>query len=497
MARADRHRRSPAAAPVLLDAEPARSTASSASPSMRRRDDFVAEPRRSSGSLEPLPFDVVLHPDVFGQGRIRGSTLARSSRTWTSPRTSGVTSSDLSEVFAAFPEAGLLPRRRSRLDERPDARLGHELLDAFGGRFASSTSRGSRPTGRTGRRRRRTSSSTSRFSPGAATCRGSSRPRSRGSAMSHRTRSAGTSRSRGSWARARRPPGARRRARLGRRVRRPRPRDRGARRLDDRRALRPARRRRVPHGRGRGRARRAARRRTRCHRPRRRCRALGADTRRRSRGARSRSCSTSTRRPRGSASADPIDRSRRTRRRSARSTASVGPCTKRSRTHGATDVDGILLAAAGVHVEAGAIDELGELVPGRRPGRARRRRARLRHPRHPARSWRSAPVTSGATRCPPARRRRPRPSSSGSGRALRIGRDGTVVALGGGSTTDVAGIRRRDAHARRRVDRRADDARRAGRRRDRRQDRGRPPAARRTPSARSTGRPASSATRPC
>ena len=56
---------------------------------------------------------------------------------------------------------------------------------------------------------------------------------------------------------------------------------------------------------------------------------------------------------------------------------------------------------------------------------------------------------------------------------LPIGRDGTVVALGGGSTTDVAGLRRRDVHARCPLDRRPDDADRPGRRRDRRQDRDR------------------------
>ena len=82
----------------------------------------------------------------------------------------------------------------------------------------------------------------------------------------------------------------------------------------------------------------------------------------------------------------------------------------------ARDVDGTLLAAAGVHVEIGAIDELGRARSRRRSCRARRGRPRLRHPRHHGRRSRSALATSSSTRCPRARRRRRRPCSSGSGR---------------------------------------------------------------------------------
>ena len=105
----------------------------------------------------------------------------------------------------------------------------------------------------------------------------------------------------------------------------------------------------------------------------------------------------------------------------------------------ATDVDGILLAAAGVHVEVGALDGLDELVPGAGP-------LELVVDEHVAgihgvraqialgsRDVASHEVPAGEA------------AKTGAvlGRlwdALRIGRDGGVVALGGGSTTDVAGF---------------------------------------------------------
>jgi shikimate kinase/3-dehydroquinate synthase len=105
----------------------------------------------------------------------------------------------------------------------------------------------------------------------------------------------------------------------------------------------------------------------------------------------------------------------------------------------ARDVDGILLAAAGVHVEPGAIDELGDLVPGDGP-------VELVVDAHVSgihgirgqvglgrRDVALHEVPAGETAKAPAVLER---LWSGFG----IGRDGSVVALGGGSTTDVAGL---------------------------------------------------------
>ena len=105
----------------------------------------------------------------------------------------------------------------------------------------------------------------------------------------------------------------------------------------------------------------------------------------------------------------------------------------------ARDVGGILLAAAGVHVEAGAIDELGDLVPGDGP-------VELVADAHVsgihgiraqvglgARDTALHEVPAGEPAKAPAVLERLWGS-------FTIGRDGSVAALGGGSTTDVAGL---------------------------------------------------------
>lgn len=105
----------------------------------------------------------------------------------------------------------------------------------------------------------------------------------------------------------------------------------------------------------------------------------------------------------------------------------------------ARDVDGVLLAAAGVHVELGAIDALGELVPGEGPLElvADTNVAGIHGIRAQvalgARDVAQHEVPSGEGAKTPAVLER-------LWAALRIGRDGGVVALGGGATTDVAGF---------------------------------------------------------
>ena len=99
-----------------------------------------------------------------------------------------------------------------------------------------------------------------------------------------------------------------------------------------------------------------------------------------------------------------------------------------------------MLAAAGVHVERGALQRLGELVPGDGPvalvsdphvagihGMRRAARARLA----PRRDARAAAGRGGED----ARR-----VSTASGRTCASTAAGTIVALGGGCTTDAAGF---------------------------------------------------------
>jgi shikimate kinase/3-dehydroquinate synthase len=105
----------------------------------------------------------------------------------------------------------------------------------------------------------------------------------------------------------------------------------------------------------------------------------------------------------------------------------------------AREIDEILLAAAGVHVEAGAIDELDELVPGDGPAelvvdahvsgihgiRAQVALGGRDVVQHEVPAGEAAKTTAVLERL---------------WSNLRIGRDGVIVALGGGSTTDVAGF---------------------------------------------------------
>ena len=105
----------------------------------------------------------------------------------------------------------------------------------------------------------------------------------------------------------------------------------------------------------------------------------------------------------------------------------------------ATDVDGILLAAAGVHVELGGLDGLDELVPGDGP-------LELVVDEHVAGIHGvRAQVALGSRDV--VSHEVPAGEAAKTGvvlgrlwEALRIGRDGGIVALGGGSTTDVAGF---------------------------------------------------------
>jgi shikimate kinase/3-dehydroquinate synthase len=103
----------------------------------------------------------------------------------------------------------------------------------------------------------------------------------------------------------------------------------------------------------------------------------------------------------------------------------------------ARDADEAVLAAAGVHVEVGALSLLRDLVPGRGPA-----------------VLITEPVVAGihgadAQLALPFAETHELPSGEAAKqiaeverlwRALRVGRDGTIVALGGGSLTDAAGF---------------------------------------------------------
>ena len=105
----------------------------------------------------------------------------------------------------------------------------------------------------------------------------------------------------------------------------------------------------------------------------------------------------------------------------------------------ARDADGVVLAAAGVHVETGALALLGHLVPGEAP-------CELVADTHVAGIHGvAAQLALGArdTRThevPAGEAAKSVTTLERLWRALRLGRDGTLVALGGGCTTDLTGF---------------------------------------------------------
>jgi shikimate kinase/3-dehydroquinate synthase len=101
----------------------------------------------------------------------------------------------------------------------------------------------------------------------------------------------------------------------------------------------------------------------------------------------------------------------------------------------AGDVDGVLLAAGGIHVERGALGRLGELVPGE--GQialvADGRVLELHRPGLGARRVSTHTV-------PPGEAAKELGVVARLWEELSLDRSGTLVALGGGATTDVAGF---------------------------------------------------------
>jgi shikimate kinase / 3-dehydroquinate synthase len=106
--------------------------------------------------------------------------------------------------------------------------------------------------------------------------------------------------------------------------------------------------------------------------------------------------------------------------------------------HG-SDVDGVVLAAAGVEVHPGALERLGSLVPG--DGAA----ALVSDPRVAGIYGAAAQVALGARlrsvhEVPEGEEAKTAAVVERLWGELRLDRDGVLVALGGGSTTDVAGF---------------------------------------------------------
>jgi shikimate kinase/3-dehydroquinate synthase len=105
----------------------------------------------------------------------------------------------------------------------------------------------------------------------------------------------------------------------------------------------------------------------------------------------------------------------------------------------AHDVDGIVLAAGGVHVEPGALEQLGELIPGTGPVEI------VSDARVAGIYGMDVQLALGARarashELPPGEAAKSVESIEALWHGLRLERGGTLVALGGGCTTDAAGF---------------------------------------------------------
>ena len=144
-------------------------------------------------------------------------------------------------------------------------------------------------------------------------------------------------------------------------------------------------------------------------------------------------------RPPGRGRARAGGRSRSTSRRSTRSTARGSRSTRTLRMRAPATSDGVVLAAAGIDVRIGALDLLDELVPGDGPVEivADANVAGI-HGVTAQLALGNRDVASHEV--PPGEQAKTLAVLERLWRALRIGRDGTIVGLGGGCTTDLAGF---------------------------------------------------------
>ena len=105
----------------------------------------------------------------------------------------------------------------------------------------------------------------------------------------------------------------------------------------------------------------------------------------------------------------------------------------------ARDADDVVLAAAGIHVERGALERLSELIPGDGPA------ALVSDPQVAGIHGADAQLGLGGRlaemhELPAGEEAKTLAALDRLWQELRLGRDGTLVALGGGCTTDAAGF---------------------------------------------------------
>lgn len=99
-------------------------------------------------TLAPLPFDVVLHPDVYGEEPVCAELGRRALfENMDITKRFGRSVADLQSIFRRFPDAGLCLDVAHVWTNDPSLRLGHDLLDAFAGRLCQLHVSGIEPDG--------------------------------------------------------------------------------------------------------------------------------------------------------------------------------------------------------------------------------------------------------------------------------------------------------------------------------------------------------------
>lgn len=115
----------------------------------------VHAPARAGGNLasaalmlKQLPYDIVFHPDVYREQEwIRELASRAVFENMDATKQFGRDVGDLSETFAAFPDAGFCLDVAHVWTNDPTLALGHELLDAHGGRLRQLHVSGIEPDG--------------------------------------------------------------------------------------------------------------------------------------------------------------------------------------------------------------------------------------------------------------------------------------------------------------------------------------------------------------
>lgn len=109
---------------------------------------FEGEPSRLRDALTSLPYDVVLHPDVYGEaGWVRELSSRAVFENMDATKTFGRLPVDLGEVLGRFPDAGLCLDVAHVWTNDPSLALGHELLDRHEGRLRQLHVSGIEPDG--------------------------------------------------------------------------------------------------------------------------------------------------------------------------------------------------------------------------------------------------------------------------------------------------------------------------------------------------------------